>query len=121
MEIYKKALKLNNQGCSIVDTNELNVVNSVIEQFAKQNLNEFERVFENGLNLKGYFFNNRKELEDFVKIHVTCVNLINSEKKTYLVDNIPFLVHNHKIELEPIKFEDRKTTMSASFGSYSYV
>jgi len=84
--------------------------------------NQLENIIIEGLKRKGFEFNNRLELERFVKEHCRCEDDIILKERVYYVDNIPFFLHDYNTEIDarPI-IEDRAVKMGASLGSFAYL
>ncbi len=74
-----------------------------------------------GLKRKGFEFENRLELEAFIKERCRCEDNIVLKEKVYYVDEIPFLLHNYKSEPLQMSITDRKCTATANLGTYAYL
>lgn len=80
---------------------------------------QIETAIIEALKLKGFEFENRIELENFIKQRCKCEDNIDLKERTYYVDDKPFFLHMYKPELEIKKvLEDRNVTFSASYGKY---
>ena len=65
-----------------------------------------------GLKRKGFEFNNKFELFNFLKQRCKCDDNVNLKQRIYFVDDKPFFLHDYNIEMDltPI-IEDGKTTL----------
>lgn len=71
---------------------------SDIIKMATADLNkQFEDAVTEGLRRKGFKFETRVELEDFVKQHCCSADDVRLKQTTYYVNDIPFFLHNYKI------------------------
>lgn len=97
------------------------IMSKAVDMISMGLQSKLEDIFIEGLKLKGFEFNGKFELENFVKLRVT--KTVNSDKKEciYLIDGIPFLSHNYEIKYEPIIEYKGVFTMSANWGSYSFL
>ena len=85
-------------------------------------IKQVEDAFVEGLKRKGFAFENRFELESFIKKHCTSFDNITLHEKTYLVKGKAFFLHkyNPEIDIKQVN-EERKTTFSATYGSFTYL
>jgi hypothetical protein len=83
--------------------------------------NEFDKIFLKGLDLKGFTFENRIDAEKFIKENCRCADDLHNQQKTFYINEIPFLLHVYKIEIEPIVNFERKTSITANYGYYKYL
>jgi hypothetical protein len=83
---------------------------------------QLEDLMIEGLKRKGFEFENRLELEKFIKSNCRCEDRADIKQRTYFVNDIPFFLHCYEIETEltPIT-TDREVKMSANYGSYAYL
>ena len=74
-----------------------------------------------GLERKGFKFQNRMELEAFIKSNCRCEDRMDLKQRTYFVNDTPFFLHCYEIEmLNPIQ-TDSEVKMSANYGRYAYL
>ena len=92
------------------------IINTITENLSKK----IEEHFIEGLKRKGFEFENKFELMEFVKNRCSCKHY--NHEKTYYVDNIPFLLHHYKIEpLQPPFIMDRELKINVDFGYCAYL
>lgn len=98
------------------------LVGAVISRLSNGLIKQMETIFINGLKLKGFEFETRSELEQFITVHCKCIDNDMVKQKIYYVDNIPFLLHNYETQMDMVNIEsDKAHTVSASYGSYAYL
>ena len=75
-----------------------------------------------GLKRKGFEFENRMELETFIKSSCRCEDRTDLKQRTYFVNDIPFFLHCYEIEMDLSAITtDREVKMSANYGRYAYL
>lgn len=74
-----------------------------------------------GLKRKGFEFDNKLDLENFIMSRCRAEDNIDQKQKTYFVDDIPFFLHNYEIEMSNVMQEDRNYVLRANYGSYAYL
>lgn len=84
--------------------------------------NQLETAIIEGLKRKGFEFDDKLELELFIKNRCRCEDNIDLKERVYYIDDIPFFLHKYeiKMDLNPIT-EDRKTIISANYGTFAYL
>lgn len=82
---------------------------------------QLEDCFIEGLKRKGFEFNSKIELENFVKTRCRRTDNIHLKEHVYYVDNIAFFLHKYETICEPITQENNGNKMSANYGSYTYL
>jgi len=92
-----------------------NVINEINSNLYKQ----LDDIIIEGLKRKGFEFNNHHDLVIFVKEHCRCDDYTPIQEKIYLVNDVPFLSHKYKTEIDYTKLGEYK--ISASLGSYRYL
>lgn len=55
---------------------------------------KIDAYFLEGLKRKGFTFNNKNEVETFVKVNCRCEDNPKTEERLYFVNNIPFFYTN---------------------------
>lgn len=80
-----------------------------------------EDLFVEGLKLKGFEFENRFELETFIKEHCRCEDNMDLKQRIYFVNDIPFFLHCYEVIYEPITEINNGMRMSANYGYYSFL
>ena len=75
-----------------------------------------------GLKIKGFEFKHKNKLEAFLKERCTCEDNVHLKERVYYVDNIPFFLHNYKIEpLQMPSTTDRGYKLTVNLGTYAYL
>ena len=94
----------------------------VIGRLSSQLNKQLEDYMIEGLKRKGFNFQNRIELENFIKSNCRCEDRTDIKQRTYFVNDIPFFLHCYEIEMDltPIT-TDREVKMSANYGRYTYL
>ena len=96
------------------------------KDFASTILNSLNKKFEDlvveGLKKKGFEFENRVELEAFIKSNCRCEENIELNQRIYFIDNTPFLLHYYNSEPpQMITSEAGEYNMTANLGTYAYL
>jgi len=94
----------------------------VIGRLSSQLNKQLEDYMIEGLKRKGFEFENRIELENFIKSNCRCEDRTDIKQRTYFANDIPFFLHCYEIEIDlnPIT-TDRGVKMSANYGRYAYL
>jgi len=75
-----------------------------------------------GLKRKGFEFDNKADLERFVKLYCRCEDKPYLKQKTYFVYDIPFFLYIYGIEMEMTRLkENGGIKLSATCGSFAYL
>ena len=98
------------------------LIAEVIGRLSSQLNKQLEDYMIEGLKRKGFEFENRIELENFIKSNCRCEDRTDIKQRTYFVNDIPFFLHCYEIEMDlnPIQ-TDREFKMSANYGRYAYL
>jgi hypothetical protein len=98
------------------------LIADVIGRLSSQLNKQLEDYMIEGLKRKGFEFENRMELENFIKSNCRCEDRTDIKQRTYFANDIPFFLHCYEIEMDlnPIT-TDREVKMSANYGSYAYL
>ncbi len=114
-----KIKALNLEGIEMPD---YDMMNDLTNKLHNDMYNQLEDAIIEGLKRKGFEFEGRIELEQFVKDHCRCEDRVDLKEKVYYVKEIPFFLWKYtpEIDFNPI-IEDRRITMSAVFGNFSYL
>lgn len=78
---------------------------------------KFEDLIIEGLQLKGFEFDNKSDLEKFIIKNCRCDDYSDKKEKIFYVNNIPFFLHNYEIQID---FDD-KLNLKANYGTYAYL
>ncbi len=97
-----------------------------IHDIASRVYNDLNKKLEDyvieGLKRKGFEFNNKIELESFVKEYCRCEDRPHIKERIYFVNNEPFFLHNYKSEpLQTPLITDGEFKLTASLGTYAYL
>jgi hypothetical protein len=98
------------------------LIADVIGRLSSQLNKQLEDLWIEGLKRKGFEFENRIELENFIKSNCRCEDRTDIKQRTYFVNDIPFFLHCYEIDMDlnPIQ-TDREFKMSANYGLYAYL
>jgi len=98
------------------------LIQDIIGRLSSELNKKLEDLAIEGLKRKGFEFENRIELENFIKSNCRCEDRTDIKQRTYFVNDIPFLLHCYEIEMDltPITI-DREVKMSANYGRYAYL
>ena len=101
---------------------QLLLIADVIGRLSSQLNKQLEDYMIEGLKRKGFEFENRMELENFIKSNCRCEDRTDIKQRTYFANDIPFFLHCYEIEMDlnPITI-DRELKMSANYGQYAYI
>lgn len=94
----------------------------LVGRLSSQLNKQLEDYIIDGLKRKGFEFENRMELENFIKSNCRCEDRTDIKQRTYFVNDIPFFLHCYEIEMDlnPIT-TDREVKMYANYGRYAYL
>jgi len=111
-----------NKQATELSINSLLFIDSVIGKLSNDLNKKTEDYVIEGLKRKGFEFNHKLELEEFVKERCRCDDNIDLKEKIYYVDNIPFFLHNYKIEpLKMPSITDKEYKITSNLGTYAYL
>ena len=91
------------------------IMNSVSNDLAKK----FDDILIEGLKKKGFEFNDKIELQNFIKENCTILDREDLKQRTYLVKNVPFFFHDYNIEFDLNIGKENK--FIATYGHYAYL
>jgi len=97
------------------------LIAEVIGRLSSQLNKQLEDYIIDGLKRKGFEFENRLELENFIKSNCRCEDNIDYKERVYYVNDIPFFLHKYEVIQEPITEYNNGFRMSANYGSYAYL
>jgi len=97
-------------------------IDDIMGQLSSQLNKQLEDHLIEGLKRKGFEFQNRIELENFIKVNCRSEDKTDIKQRTYFVNDMPFFLHYYEIEMDlcPIT-TDREIKMSANCGHYAYL
>ena len=97
------------------------LIADVIGRLSSQLNKQLDDCIIEGLKRKGFEFENRLELENFIKTNCRCADTPHIKKRVYFANDIPFFLHCYEIEMtNPITL-DRGVWVSANYGTYAYL
>lgn len=98
------------------------LIESVMGKLSSQLNKQLEDYIIEGLKRKGFEFENRMELENFIKSDCRCEDRTDIKQRMYFVNDIPFFLHCYEIDMDlnPVQ-ADREFKMSANYGYYAYL
>ena len=98
------------------------IINDVIGSFSNHLTSKMDNLIIEGLKIKGFEFNNKIELESFIKERCRCEDNIASKERIYYVDDIPFFLHNYKSEIITTSEITSPTyKLTGDLGYYAYL
>ncbi len=103
------------KGSTLTDDFMQSVTNKMVNELN----NKLEQLFIEGLKLKGFGFNNRIDLENFISHNCRCEDNRDLQEKIYYVNNIPFLLHVYKIDMN-LTYNDTYT-LTGNYGHYKFL
>ena len=92
--------------------------NRILENVQNELINKLDNLMIEGLKLKGFEFDNKTDLIEFIKNRVMCQDRPHIQEKTYLVDNIPFFFYKYSCDFTDMIKDNNKFT--AHFGEYKF-
>ena len=101
-------------------------IDTLVKHFETQKLSsELNKKLEDyiieGLKRKGFEFENRLELETFIKNNCRCEDTPHKKERVYFANDTPFFLHKYEIKItNPITL-DWDVKMCTNYGSYAYL
>lgn len=99
----------------------ISIREEVTNQLCQNLASKFDELFLQGLNKKGFEFKNRIETEDFIKSRCRCEDNVQFKQRIYFVDNIPFLLHDYKIDIDIPLMPRDIYKVTANYGKYAFL
>ena len=94
----------------------------IINNISNQLIKKLDDYIIEGLKRKGYEFNNRIELENFIRLNCRCEDKTDIKERIYYVNDIPFFIHYYQIDLDLIPIDhEGEIKLSANYGQYVYL
>lgn len=98
------------------------MMQNVMSRISTDLLKKFDEAIEEGLRRKGFEFENRFEIIEFIKSRCKCEDRIDIHERTYYVDDTPFFLHSYGVEMEFNPSTERiNNTMSVTCGGIAYL
>lgn len=83
---------------------------------------KLENILIEALKKKGYEFDNRLDLQNFIKQNIRIEDYQAKHERIYFVNDIPFFIHFYKSNCVPAKTElERGFCMTADLGTYAFL
>lgn len=97
-------------------------VQNVLRKANKVLNKQLEDAFIEGLKRKGFEFQNREDLGDFIKKRCRCETDVHQNNRLYFVDDIPFFQYfrNNTVLPKNKDLETNNYEFTASLGTYKY-
>ena len=98
-------------------------IDDVIGRLSSELNQKLENYMIEGLKRKGFEFENRFELKNFIKLNCKCEDRTDLKQRTYFVNDIPFFLHCYeiKINLNQITNDKSEVKMAVNYGSFAYL
>jgi len=100
---------------------DMNIQSEIIEMLAEKLSNRIDNIVIEGLRLKGFEFDNENDLHNFIKENCKSDDNLSVQQRIYFVKDIPFLLHNYEVIIEPITEKNNKFKITANYGTYTYL
>lgn len=98
------------------------LIADVIGRLSSQLNNQLEDYIIEGLKRKGFEFENRMELENFIKSNCRCEDRTDIKQRIYFVNDIPFFLYCYEIDMDLNPTQTgREFKLSANYGHYAYL
>ncbi len=98
-------------------------IGNIISSLSSTLNQQLENYIIEGLKRKGFEFQNKSELENFIKSNCKCEDRTDLNQRTYFVNDTRFLLHCYevKIDLNLIPNYKGEVKMSVNYGSFAYL
>jgi len=85
-------------------------------------VNQLDNHFIEGLKRKGFEFEDKEEMIEFIKKHCRCEDDVSLKERIYYVNEIPFFLHYYDIEINQNLVRDNEVfKVTANYGHYAYL
>ena len=78
-------------------------------------------MFIKGLKKKGFTFENKSRLVEFVIKNCICKENVNLQKRIYYVNDVPFLLYSYRLDIVEVINNDTQFVLNANLGQYTYL
>jgi len=96
---------------------ELDFMTTAVNDLTKTLNNKLDEILIEGLKEKGFEFDNRHDLIEFIQYRCSCEDMPDKKERVYYVDDKPFLLHNYESSFQ---FEGGETNkITGTYGSYA--
>lgn len=118
-----KPIKIKTPNFEDMQIPNYDIIHDVIGRLSSQLNKQLEDYIIEGLKRKGFEFENRMELENFIKSNCRCEDRTDIKQRTYFANDIPFFLHcyENEVDLNNLITTNREVNMSANYGSYAYL
>jgi len=116
MKVLTEGHKYQLSGFENIDLPNYDIIGRLSSELNKK----LEDYIIEGLKRKGFEFENRLELETFIKNNCRCEDTPHKKERVYFANDTPFFLHKYEIEMtNPITL-DGDVKMCSNYGSYAY-
>ncbi len=91
-----------------------------IDYLINQLNDQFDEAIIEGLSRKGFNFECKMEIEEFIKSRCRSEDYQKLQQKVFFVDDIPFMVYKYETKIDET-IVDGIPRLTASYGTYSYI
>ena len=101
---------------------QANALDEAVKQMTAIYVDKVDEIIEEGLKLKGFQFNNRFELTEFIKANCVLEHNLKTRHNIYYVNGIPFLSQSHiGNEMLNIKYAKSGIGIWDIMGEFKYL
>lgn len=97
----------------------MNKLQEINNKIVNELQSKLEDIIVEGLKLKGYEFEDKKSLFDFVSKNCTVINQSHLNINTYVVKDIPFLHYDYSFNIK--KVDELSCSFKAEGGKYRFL
>ena len=90
-------------------------------ELSKKMTTSLDDMFIKGLKKKGFTFENKSRLVEFVIKNCICKENVNLQEKTYYVNDVPFLLYSYRLDIVEVINNDTQFVLNANLGQYTYL
>lgn len=99
----------------------MNIPELINENLINNLATKFDYLLIEGLKRKGFVFADQEQTFNFVKENCKCEDYKEKQERIYFVNDIPFFLHNYKIDIPEVKNINSNITLTANYGSYAFL
>ena len=97
----------------------MSIFHEINKQLIEQLESKIDSLIVQGLSLKGYDFNSREEIIDFISKNCTCKDNVDAGIRIYCVNEVPFFEHRYKTECS--SFLENVNEFKITIGDYKFL
>ena len=101
-----------------VDITDNTIQQKLVNKIVTQHNEQLDHITKIALHKKGFDFDTKDQLTQFVKKRCTCEDYIHSRVRKYYIDNQPFLLYNYKVN---VHVTDDPYIVKAQTGYYKFL